>query len=83
MVDVKASNKKLYVRAMRIVMQATQCSADAAEQALDMSGYNVKLAILNVLTGADMATAKQVLTEHNGFLRQAIDTLQATRGDIG
>jgi N-acetylmuramic acid 6-phosphate etherase len=68
---------------MRIVMQATKCSAEAAEQALDKSGYNVKLAILNVLTGADMATAKHVLTEHHGFLRQAIDTLKATRDAMG
>lgn len=78
MVDVKASNKKLYVRAIRIVMQATQCTAEAAELALEKSQYNAKVAILHVLTGVDIATAKEALLAHKGFLRKAINALEQT-----
>ena len=35
MVDLHASNAKLVARAVRIVMQATDCTADQARQALD------------------------------------------------
>lgn len=76
MVDVKASNKKLYVRAIRIVMQATQCSAESAELALEKSQYNAKVAILHVLTGVDIATAKSALSAQKGFLRKAINALE-------
>lgn len=76
MVDVKASNKKLYVRAIRIVMQATQCSAECAELALEKSQYNAKVAILHVLTGVDIAAAKLALSKHKGFLRKAINALE-------
>lgn len=76
MVDVKASNKKLYVRAIRIVMQATQCSAESAELALEKSQYNAKVAILHMLTGVDIAAAKSALLTHKGFLRKAINALE-------
>jgi N-acetylmuramic acid 6-phosphate etherase len=76
MVDVKASNKKLYVRAIRIVMQATECTAERAELALEKSKYNAKVAILHVLTGVDIATAKLALSKHKGFLRKAINALE-------
>lgn len=75
MVDVKASNQKLYVRAIRIVMQATLCSAIQAEKALEQANYHVKNAILQVLTGVSPMRAEQALEHHQGFLRQAIDAL--------
>ncbi len=78
MVDVKASNKKLYVRAIRIVMQATHCTAEQAELALEKSQYNAKVAILHVLTGVDIVTAKQALSQHKGFLRKAINALETS-----
>lgn len=75
MVDVKASNKKLYVRAIRIVMQATLCSAEEAEVALESCSYNVKVAILHILTNVDVHIATQALLEQKGFLRKAIEVL--------
>ncbi|MGL6261579.1 N-acetylmuramic acid 6-phosphate etherase [Vibrio sp. WXL210] len=72
MVDVKATNKKLEARAVRIVMQATECAENDAVAALEMSQYEVKLAILIQLTGMGVEEARQRLNESNGFLRTAI-----------
>jgi len=73
MVDVKASNEKLVARAVRIVMQATECGEKAAFSVLQQSRYEVKAAILMQLTGVSYADAKQHLDDASGFLRKAID----------
>ncbi len=72
MVDVNASNEKLYARASKIVMQATNCDHQVAISALEQANYNAKLAILMILTGKDAETAKLLLNNNDGFLRQAI-----------
>jgi len=72
MVDVKASNKKLIARAIRIVMQATECSGDDAANMLEQSQYEVKPAIYMMLTGATYAQAQEKLAESSGHLRPAI-----------
>ncbi|EFP97908.1 N-acetylmuramic acid 6-phosphate etherase [Vibrio caribbeanicus] len=74
MVDVKATNKKLIARAKRIVMQATDCSETEAINTLQQTQYDVKLAILVILTGLDADTAKQRLKDKHGFLRMATET---------
>ena len=76
MVDVNASNKKLYARAIRIVMQATQCNRITAEQALEKTQYKAKLAILHVLTGVEPIEGQRILTEQNGFLRSSVSAIQ-------
>jgi len=73
MVDLHASNKKLLARAVRIVMQATECSAPEAEAALEKTHNDVKLAILVQLTGLDVEAARTSLHAAGGFLRRAID----------
>ncbi len=73
MVDVKATNEKLIARAARIVMQATECGEPQAIQALEQTDYDVKLAILILLTGLDVHSAKQQLANQNGFLRRAVE----------
>jgi N-acetylmuramic acid 6-phosphate etherase len=73
MVDVKATNKKLQARAIRIVMQATECPEHIAEKTLQESDYDVKLAILMILTGMDKAQARVQLEKQNGFLRKAVE----------
>lgn len=72
MVDLNASNKKLLARAERIVMQATDCTTQQAEQALEQTGNDVKLAILVTLTGKSVSEARTALASAGGFLRQAI-----------
>jgi len=73
MVDLKASNEKLVARAVRIVMQATECSEKAAFSVLQQSEYEVKTAILMQLTDVSYADARKRLDETSGFLRKAID----------
>lgn len=73
MVDVNASNEKLHARAIRIVMQATDCSHQQAVDALAQAKQSAKLAILIVLTGKDAAQAEQMLTQADGFLRKAVE----------
>ncbi len=73
MIDVNASNEKLYARAVRIVMQATECDFTTAEQALKQANNQTKLASLMVLTGLDSTQAKAALITHKGFLREAVE----------
>ncbi|MGQ8366993.1 N-acetylmuramic acid 6-phosphate etherase [Glaciecola sp. 1036] len=72
MVDVNATNEKLVARAIRIVMQATECSQQQAEEALEKANKSAKLAILMILTGQDVEQAKDLLDVNSGNLRKAI-----------
>ncbi|MDR0807175.1 MAG: N-acetylmuramic acid 6-phosphate etherase [Enterobacteriaceae bacterium] len=72
MVDVEATNAKLVERQKRIVMQATDCSREQAEQALAQCQHHCKTAIVMVLTGMNAGQAKQALQTSNGFIRAAI-----------
>lgn len=73
MVDLHASNEKLLARAVRIIMQATDCSAPEAEAALSATDNDVKLAILVQLSRLDVDAARERLAAAKGFLRRAID----------
>ncbi|CAB0150728.1 N-acetylmuramic acid 6-phosphate etherase [Pseudidiomarina piscicola] len=73
MVDVNASNEKLRARAIRIVMQATDCERATAEQALKEAKNRAKLAILMILTGTKRGEAEALLDQENGFLRRAVE----------
>lgn len=72
MVDVKATNKKLVARAARIVMQATDCDKNQATSTLEQTDYDVKLAILMILTGMELPSARKQLHHQDGFLRKAV-----------
>lgn len=73
MVDVQASNEKLKARAVRIVMQATDCSREQAEQALQDCGGQAKRAILMILAAVDSEQAAILLARHRGKLHDALD----------
>ncbi len=72
MVDVQASNQKLVARAIRIVMQATECSREIAETTLALAENNAKLAIMMILADLDKDGAEQLLIQHQGKLQQAL-----------
>lgn len=72
MVDVQASNEKLVERQKNIVMQATDCQREQAEQALAECGNHCKTAILMILADLPSIEAKQLLQRHNGFIREAL-----------
>jgi N-acetylmuramic acid 6-phosphate etherase len=72
MVDMIASNEKLMARAVRIVMQATNCSAEVAEAAMARAENDTKVAILTVLTGKSVEVARADLAGADGVLRRAL-----------
>ena len=69
MVDVQASNEKLKARAIRIVMQATDCDKILAEETLKLADQNAKLAIMMILSGLDRSQAEALLEKHQGKLQ--------------
>jgi len=77
MVDVEATNQKLVQRQVNIVMQATACDEATARAALSACGGHCKTAILMVLADLDADTAKTLLSQHQGFIRQALQAAGA------
>ncbi|KYK76498.1 N-acetylmuramic acid-6-phosphate etherase [Aggregatibacter actinomycetemcomitans serotype e str. SA3096] len=72
MVDVQATNQKLKARAIRIVMQATDCNAATAEQTLQITNGNAKTAIMMLLSGLDKTQAEALLAQNQGRLQDAL-----------
>ena len=72
MVDVQASNEKLKARAIRIVMQATDCDKALAEETLKQADQNAKLAIMMILSGLERTQAEALLEKHHGKLQLAL-----------
>lgn len=72
MVDVEATNAKLVQRQVDIVMQATNCDRSTAIKALSECERHCKTAILMILGQLSAAEASAVLTQNNGFIRQAL-----------
>lgn len=68
MVDVQASNEKLRARAVRIVMQATECTKEVAEHTLKMADGNAKLAIMMQLGNLDKESAVEILNKNQNKL---------------
>ena len=80
MVDMKASNKKLYDRAVRIVCSATEATQQQAQAALEQADMQAKLAIMLLQTGLPKETAQALLSAHGGRLRSAIREAQGAQG---
>jgi len=76
MVDVKASNKKLYARAKRITMLATYEKEETVSKILEETNFDVKLSILMLKTGLTKEKAQKLLNENNGYISKAIKALQ-------
>ncbi len=75
MVDVRATNEKLVERAKRIVKIATGASDIEVEKTLNETDYDVKLAIIMLLTQSDKYTAHKLLKDNDGHIRQALGGL--------
>jgi len=72
MVDVEATNAKLILRQQNIVMQATDCSPQRAQQALAACNRHCKTAIVMLLAELDAGQAAELLKQHHGFIRPAL-----------
>jgi len=72
MVDVQSTNEKLVERSKRIVMEATSCTYEIAEEYLTNSNQSPKVAIVMILTGFSYEQAIEQLKKSEGFVRKAI-----------
>ena len=72
MVDVKATNTKLRLRAMRIVKLLTGLSDDDAKSLLEQAGWSAKTAIVMSSKSIPAAEAEKMLRENGGHLRKVI-----------
>lgn len=72
MVDVVASNRKLFERQIKIVTDATACSRRDAENALKQSHRNCKSAIVMILSQCSADDAQALLSKNGGYIRAAI-----------
>lgn len=75
MVDVQATNYKLQQRALSIVRQATGLDQDAARTLLEISGGEVKTAILVSRAGISPQLARERLAAHDYILRAALESV--------
>ncbi|MGL6281920.1 MAG: N-acetylmuramic acid 6-phosphate etherase [Microcoleaceae cyanobacterium] len=74
MVDVSVKNDKLRDRAIRIIRDLTDLSAEASASLLIASQDSVKLALMMHWTGLNRAESETLLAKYQGNLRQAVDS---------
>ncbi len=72
MVDMRASNEKLYDRAKRLLMQSADVSDDVALKTLEQCNYHVKTAIVMIKNNCDAKTAAEALEKAEGYVAKAI-----------
>ena len=76
MVDVKPTNVKLRERALGIVRIVVGVGREQAQRSLDLTGYNVKNAILMLKLGVSAEEAAARLEQVDGRLRAALEGVQ-------
>jgi N-acetylmuramic acid 6-phosphate etherase len=72
MVDVVATNEKLRARVRRIVMTATGAPQEAVDEALAAADGSAKVAIVMLLGGVDVESARARLAAASGNIRTAL-----------
>lgn len=76
MVDLRASNKKLNKRSIRMICEITGADEQTATEWLDKSGRSTKLAIMCILSGCEVDEAKALLEENGGYLKKALNNIK-------
>ena len=72
MIDVRATNEKLVERCRNIVMAATGCEHEKADEVLKETNNDCKTAIVMILLGVSKEEAQEKLNESEGMIRQAL-----------
>lgn len=80
MVDLNASNYKLRERAKKMVCSITGVSYEQAEIVLDETAYDVKLAIVIILTNVTKEEAGKLITNADGFVLDAVKLASIKEG---
>lgn len=73
MVDLRATNEKLVDRSIRILMAFTNLSREEAEPVLVSCNGELKTAIVHVMRGVSPKTARELLKQTQGHLRQVLE----------
>ncbi|HPW28261.1 MAG TPA: N-acetylmuramic acid 6-phosphate etherase [Rhodoferax sp.] len=73
MVDLKATNAKLVRRAIALTMRAATCDEARARETLLACDHHVKVAVVAIRCGVDIATAKERLAAAGDSVRGALD----------
>lgn len=76
MVDLRASNKKLNKRSIRMICEITGADEETAVYWLDRAEKSTKLAIMCILSGRDVGEAKLLLEQNNGYLKSALNSIK-------
>ena len=76
MVDVQPTNEKLVARACRIVMLASDCSPERAEELLEEAGWDVKTAICMSVSDKSPQECRESIYAQEGNVACAIKSLQ-------
>jgi N-acetylmuramic acid 6-phosphate etherase len=76
MVDLMLSNEKLAERAKRILMIFSGIEYETAEELLSEADGHVKTALMMALGKLGLDEAKDILNQHNGFVRKALLSLE-------
>ena len=79
MVDLQPTNAKLRDRAARILSLLSGLSPEKARERLELAGWSLKLALVMALRDVDEATARQLLEQHGGRVKEAV----AAAGEAG
>jgi N-acetylmuramic acid 6-phosphate etherase len=72
MVDLKPTNAKLVLRAVRLTMFATGAGESAARAALEQCNFHVKVAIVALSRNTSIDQARALLEAARGSVRQAL-----------
>jgi N-acetylmuramic acid 6-phosphate etherase len=72
MVDVEATNEKLRARARQAVAVATAAPEEDVAAAIAAADGDAKVAIVSLLAGVDVQTARSRLTAAGGVIREAV-----------
>ena len=73
MVEMKATNIKLKLRAEKILSDITNCNLQKARKVLEENNYNIKLSLM-IINKFPKDKALKVLNECNGNLHKALDS---------
>lgn len=73
MIDVRPTNEKLVLRAVRLICNVSGTDEKTARKLLTASGNNVKTAVVMFRKKADRKTAEKLLKKEQGFLTRVID----------
>ncbi len=75
MVDLKASNKKLNYRSIRMICELTGVDEMTADAWLQKAGKSTKLAIMCILGDCGVEEAQILLQKNDGYLKRALKSI--------